>query len=59
MKNPLATVVRAEAQLTRLYARELGLTPSSMSDYPDLRPVPPDPMAALMISRVRGLQGHA
>jgi len=37
-RNPLLAIVRAEADTIRLYARELGLTPSSVSAFPDLRP---------------------
>ena len=49
VKNPLGTVVRGEADLVRVYARELGLTPSSVSAFSNRAAVPADdPMLALL-----------
>ena len=42
VRNPLLAIVHAEADTIRLYARELGLTPSSVSAFPDLRPPTPE-----------------
>ncbi len=52
VRNPLLAIVRAEADLMRLLARELGLTPSSVSAFPDRRPpLNDDGLAALLVPR--------
>ena len=51
VRNPLLAIVHSEADLMRLYARELGLTPSSVSAFPDRRPAEDDGMAALLTPR--------
>jgi P27 family predicted phage terminase small subunit len=53
VKNPLHQIVREAADQVRLAARELGLTPSSVAAFPDLRPAEPDPMAALLTPKRR------
>ncbi|MBF6604225.1 MAG: P27 family phage terminase small subunit [Chloroflexi bacterium] len=50
VRNPLLAIVHAEADTIRLYARELGLTPSSVSAFSNVRPAVPedDPMLRLL-----------
>ena len=49
VKNPLVSIVRGEADLVRVFARELGLTPSSVSAYTNRAPVvADDPILALL-----------
>ncbi|MBF6605923.1 MAG: P27 family phage terminase small subunit [Chloroflexi bacterium] len=50
VKNPLVSIVRGEADLIRVFARELGLTPSSVSAFSNVRPAVPedDPMLRLL-----------
>lgn len=44
VKNPLHQIVRDNADLARVFARELGLTPSARSGLIGLPPRPDDPM---------------
>ena len=49
VKNPLVSIVRGEADLIRVFARELGLTPSSVSAFGNRPPVvADDPILALL-----------
>ncbi|MFI5040454.1 MAG: P27 family phage terminase small subunit [Acidimicrobiales bacterium] len=51
VRNPVTQVCRDNADLVRLFARELGLTPSSVSSFPDLRVDESDPFEAFLAGR--------